>query len=239
LADCYSYLYMWWSASESNLDQADKASLKALELDPELAEAHVARGVAHSLRKQLEEASKEFQTAIKINPELFEAYYFFARTLFSHGKMEESARYYEQACRVRPDDYQAPNLLSMVYESLGRKSEGRAALMQGMRLIEKHLELHPDDGRALYFGAQALSQLGQPERAADWAKRALEMDPEDPAVLYNVGCVYSLMGKIEESVGCLEKAVDFGMGQREWFENDSDLNNIRNHPRFQALLKRL
>jgi serine/threonine protein kinase/tetratricopeptide (TPR) repeat protein len=239
LADCYSYLYMWWSASESNLDQADKTSLKALELDPELAEAHVARGVAHSLRKQLEEASKEFQTAIKINPELFEAYYFFARTLFAHGKMEDSARYYEQACHVRPEDYQAPNLLSMVYESLGRKSEARAALMQGMRLIEKHLELHPDDGRALYFGAQALSQLGQPERATDWARRALEMDPEDPAVLYNVGCVYSLMGKTEESIDCLEKAVTFGMGQKEWFENDSDLSGIRNHPRFQALLKRL
>jgi TolB-like protein/Flp pilus assembly protein TadD/predicted Ser/Thr protein kinase len=239
LADCYSYLYMWWSASQTNLDEADKASLKALELDPELGEAHVARGVAFSLRRQLDEATKEFETAIRINADLFEAYYFFARTLFAHGKMEESARYYEMACRVRPEDYQAPSLLSMVYESLGRRTEAKAALLQGFRLVETHLEMHPDDGRALYFGAQALSQLGQPERATDWAKRALEMDPEDPAVLYNVGCVFALMGKIEESVECLEKAVTFGMGQKEWFENDSDLNAVRSHPRFQALLKRL
>jgi TolB-like protein/Flp pilus assembly protein TadD/predicted Ser/Thr protein kinase len=239
LADCYSYLYMWWSASQTNLDEADKASLKALELDPDLAEAHVARGVAFSLRRELDDATKEFETAIRINPDLFEAYYFFARTLFAHGQMDESAKYYEMACRVRPEDYQAPSLLSMVYESLGRKTEAKAALLQGFRLVETHLEMHPDDGRALYFGAQALSQLGQPERAVDWARRALEMDPEDPAVLYNVGCVFSLMGKVEESVECLEKAVTFGMGQKEWFENDSDLNSVRSHPRFQALLKRL
>ena len=178
-------------------------------------------------------------TAIQINQDLFEAYYFYARTLFAHGKMEEAARFYEKASRVRPEDYQAPNLLSMVYEVLGRKTEAKAALMQGMRLIEKHLEMHPDDGRALYFGAQALCQLGQPERSLDWATRALHMDPEDPAVLYNVGCVYSLMGKIDEALDCLEKAVSFGMGQKEWFENDSDLNAVRNHPRFAAMLKGL
>jgi len=239
LADCYSHLYMWWSATDSNLNQADKASLKALELDPDLAESHVARGMAVSLRKQLDEASREFEAAIKINPDLFEAYYFYARTLYAHGKMEEAAHFYEEARRARPEDYQCPTLLAMVYESLGRKSEAKATLLQGMRVIEKHLELRPDEARALYFGAQALCQLGQPERALDWAKRALDMDPEDPTVLYNVGCVYSLMGKIDPALDCLEKAVTFGMRRKEWFEKDSDLLAVRNHPRFVALLKGL
>src|SRR5205823_3318540 len=51
IADCHSLLYMYWDTSAANLQQADAASRKALELDPDLAEAHVARGLAVSLKK--------------------------------------------------------------------------------------------------------------------------------------------------------------------------------------------
>ena len=37
----------------------------------------------------------------------------------------------------------------------------------------------------------------------------------------------------------LDEAITFGMGQKEWFEHDSDLDPVREHPRFQALLERL
>ncbi len=44
VADCCSFLYMYWDSNEDNLNEAEAASRKALELDPELAEAHAAGG---------------------------------------------------------------------------------------------------------------------------------------------------------------------------------------------------
>ena len=52
VADCYSLLYTYFDAREFNLRQADIRSNRALELEPDLAEAHVARGLAVSLSKR-------------------------------------------------------------------------------------------------------------------------------------------------------------------------------------------
>ncbi|MFQ5817585.1 MAG: tetratricopeptide repeat protein [Terriglobia bacterium] len=99
--------------------------------------------------------------------------------------------------------------------------------------------MNPDDARALYFGAGALCQLGEKGRSVEWARRAMTVDPDDSSVLYNVACVYSLLGEVEKGIDCLEKSITSGMGQREWIEHDPDLDTLRNHPRFQALLERL
>lgn len=71
IADACSLLYTNWDARESNLRQADIASTRALELEPGLAEAHVARGIALSLTKQFQEADQEFETALRLNPKLY------------------------------------------------------------------------------------------------------------------------------------------------------------------------
>jgi non-specific serine/threonine protein kinase len=238
VADCHSYLYMYWEASEENLKAADEASRKALLLDPELAEAHVARGLALSMTKNYAEAEKEFEAAIALDDKLFEAYYFFARAHFQQGSLEKAAELFEKASEVKPEDYQAVQLLGMVYWSLGRKTDAHGAHRMALQRAEKHLELHPDDARALYLGANALCQLGERGRSLDWARRALAIDPEDCGILYNVACVYSLQGKIEEAIDCLDKAMTHAYWYKRWAQHDSDLDALRSHPRFQALMER-
>jgi Flp pilus assembly protein TadD len=124
-------------------------------------------------------------------------------------------------------------------KGLGRTAEAQAALRRGLQVAEKHLELNPDDARALYLGGGALVQLGERERGLEWARRAFGIDPEDSALLYNVACVYALVGQTEDAIACLEKAVQNGFGHREWLENDTDLNALRGDPRFEALRKKL
>ena len=65
-----------------------------------------------------------------------------------------------------------------------------------------------------------------------------EADPEEPLVQYNVGCVFALLGETERAIDCIERAATLG-GWREWIANDSDLDSLRDHPRFKALLERL
>ncbi len=239
VADCCSFLYMYWDGSKANLESADSASRKALELDPDLAEAHASRGFAVSLSKRYEEARRQFENAIRLNPMLYEAHYLYARACFQEGDLEEAVRHYEAASRVRPEDYQALILMTAPMKGLGRDEEARMVMRRALQKAEHHLELNPDDARALYLSASALVQLGDRERGLEFIKRAYAIDPEDSSLLYNVACNYALLGKTEEAFASLEKAILNGFGHREWLEHDSDLDSLRGDPRFQALLNRL
>src|SRR5262249_17966058 len=88
----------------------------------------------------------------------------------------------------------------------GRKYEAKISRQRGLALAEKHLKLNPDDSRALYLGAGALLEMGARTRSLEWVQRALAMDPDEPLTLYNVACNYSLSGRIEEAIDCLERA---------------------------------
>ena len=131
------------------------------------------------MTKKYDDAHKEFETAIQLDPKIFDAYYFYARLRYQRGEMEESAQLYEKACWANPEDFQAPMLLGQTYFAMGRKLEGEAVRQRALRIIEKHLEL-PDDARALYLGAAGLFQVGQKERALQWAGRALSVDRISP-----------------------------------------------------------
>ncbi len=237
IADCCSCLALFWDVSEGNLKQAEAASRKALELDPELAEAHVARGLAVSLNKQYDEARKEFDAAIRLDPKLFEAHYMYGRACFTQGKFSEAAELFEKASQARPEDFQAPNLLGLACIALGRKAEAEAAFRRCLAAVEKNLEMQPDNERALCLGSQALCYLGDSRRGREWAEKALAMDPNEPAVLYNVACSYAILGLTDEALDTLEKAVRVGFGYRDWVQNDSYLDSLRSHPRFLALWK--
>jgi serine/threonine protein kinase/Flp pilus assembly protein TadD len=236
VADCCSFLYMYWDSSEDNLNEAEAASRKALELAPDLAEAHAASGLAFALRKEFDKAQREFEAAIQLDPKLYEAYYFYARTSFQRGDLTKAAELYEQASRLNPDDYQAVSLLVAVYHGLGRPGEAAATEQRAVRLVEKHVDIHPDDVRALYLGATILARVGQREKGHDWARRALAIEPDEPSILYNVACAYALLGRTEEALTCLSKMMEHGTFYKNWAAKDSDLDSLRSDPRFQALL---
>jgi len=234
-----SFLYMYFEASEANLKEADAASRKALDLDPDLAEAHTSRGLAISLSKRFDEAAEEFKTAIKLDPKLFEAYYFYARARVAEGKLAEAADLFEQAARVNPDDYQAPFFRAQALHGLHREEDADAAYGEALEVIKRHLELHPDDPRALYLGSPALVRLGDRETALQWTRQALAMDPEDTGVLYNVACNFATLEQADESLDCLDKAISAGGGSyKAWMDNDPSLDPVRDHPRFKELLER-
>ena len=235
VADSCSMLYTYFDAREFNLRQADIASHKALELEPELAEAHVARGLAVSLSKRFDEAEQEFETAMKLDPKLFDAPYWYGRALQSAGRFQEAVKMFERASSLRPEDYQAPGFLAQAYGSLGMVEERDAGLRRALKLMEDRLELNPDDARAANLAAAFLARLGDLSKAVEYADRSLAIDPEDPMLLYNVACTYVALKRYDDAMNCLERAVDKGFGHKEWIDHDPDLDPLRENLRFQAL----
>ncbi len=237
VANASALIHMYYPSSEGNLEQADVASSKALELDPELGDAHAARGFALSMLKRFDEAEREFQTAMRIDPKLYEARYFYARSCFQQGRLAEAARLFDEAAQVR-EDYQAVFFAAQSYEALGNQSDAQIRYRQALQVAEKHMELNPDDPRAATMRAVSLCRLGQPQEGLHWAQQALAIDPEDAGVRYNVACLYALEGEADMAIDCLEEAIRVGFGNRGWIEHDPDLSAIRDHPRFRALLER-
>ncbi|MDQ3082757.1 MAG: tetratricopeptide repeat protein, partial [Gemmatimonadota bacterium] len=238
IADCCSFLYQYFDATPANLKRADSASSRALELAPGLAEAHASRGLAVSLSGRFEEAEKEFEIAMRLDPKSFEAAYFFARSCVAQGDHAAAVKWFERAVAVRPDDYAALALLATEYAALGRTDESIQASRRAYDTARKHLELNPDDPRALYMGAVSLSRLGESEKAREWNRRALAMDPDDPSVLYNIACAFAQEGQADEAIDALTRALDNGFGHWKWIEHDRDFDSLRGHPAFAALLER-
>jgi serine/threonine protein kinase/Tfp pilus assembly protein PilF len=238
VADCCSFLFQYYHASQENLDRAISASKRALELSPHLAEAHASRGLAVSLTGQFELAEKEFQEAMRLDPKSFEAAYFYGRACNAIGKLDEAAKWFERAVTVRPDDFAAQMLLSNCYTALGRIDDSTSAMRRAYDASRKHLELNPDNPRALYMGALALRGLGEPQKALDWNRRAQRMEPDDPSVLYNVACNYAQLSLPNEAIEALSKAIDNGFGHWQWIEHDTDLDPLRGEAAFAELLSR-
>jgi adenylate cyclase len=239
IADCSSFLYMYAGSHPEHREQADAASQKAINLNPESPDAHASRGVALSLKGAYDQAESEFETAIRLDSRLYEAYYFYARAAFAQGKLEKAIELYEKASEANPHDYQAPLLVAQSYADLGRSVEAEAARRRGIQIAEARLKLNPDDARALYMGANGLVALGEFERGLEWARQALAMDPDEPMVLYNVACIQSLAGRVEDAIDSLERAVRNGLTQKGWLEHDSNLDPLHQNPRYHALIRLL
>jgi tetratricopeptide (TPR) repeat protein len=77
-------------------------------------------------------------------------------------------------------------------------------------------------------------QSGEPERAYELLAAADEEHPESPSVLYNLACAEALLGKQDEAVEHLRRAVELYDGFAEIARDDPDFDSIRSHPGFVA-----
>jgi adenylate cyclase len=67
----------------------------------------------------------------------------------------------------------------------------------------------------------------------------LLIDPDDVITRYNVACIYSLLGDVEQALDLLERLLpQAGQEMRKgWIKHDTDLDPLRTHPRFQKVLE--
>ena len=235
IADCRSFLYMNAKRSDENRDEALAASDKALELDPELAEAHNSKGQALFTCARYDEASEALERAIQLNPTLLDAYIFCARTQFASGRSAQAAQWYERAAEIQPDDYQTWLFLGLVYSKLELHADATAARRTGLRLAEERLEFDPYDVRALYLAANALVALGQIDQGLELTRRALKVEPREPMLLYNAACIFCIAERPDDAIAFLEEAVRHGFSNRDWMREDVDLDSLRESSRFKAL----
>jgi adenylate cyclase len=239
LATVHALLYEWWGSNDEDMHRADRASQIAMELAPDLADAHFARGFALSLHRRYDEAQVHFELAARINPNLFDAYYYYGRAAFARGEIEHSVELFAKAAEVRQEDYQSPSFQAQSLQMLGRVDEARAATRECVVRAERILALNPLDGRALAIGSLSLYDEGDVGRAFEWSQRAVDLYPDDLSALLNNACLKFRSGMHEAGLDILERFFGRGQGKRDWVEHDPDYDCVRDHPRFKAMFGKL
>jgi adenylate cyclase len=237
MASCISRLWGMYNVP-TNADDLLAITDRALALDPNLAEAHSARGEALANSNRRPEAAAAFERALELDPNNFDANLSYARFCVTEGKFDKAIELYTRATEIQPDDSQAPMLLQIVFRSLGRMEESEKYGRLGLKRAEEQLKLHPENSRPAQLGAATLASLGEKGQALKWLERAKLIDPDDNNARYNAACTYAQLGEIEQAVEMLEDwSKHCGAEQEMWFLHDSDLDPVRDHTRYPALVE--
>jgi len=160
---------------------------KALEIDPMLAEAHVAKAYMHALALRWVDAEASFRHAIRLDPTITAVYGdFVLSTLEPWGRLEESIATLQAALEADPLSMDLRNVLSRIQLSAGQFD---AALANCGRVVAED----PDFPFAEEYCARALAAKGRTDEAlALFNKRPLYNE-------HGIGYVYAITGRRAEA----------------------------------------
>ncbi len=242
LANCDSYLLAMGDPG-ATFETIIENCERALALEPELSEAHAAKGLALYTAGRNAEADVALSAAVRLGPRSFEAHFFKARNCRARGAFAEAAELFERAADLQPDDFRSLGLAVNAYRSLGEREKLLSAARRCLERVEAEIAIHPDNAGALALGAVALSELGDRRRAEAWADEAQEVGPADAITSYNLACAQAGLGRHALALARLQQIFGDPPARRrshvEWLKHDSAFLPMRGQPEFEALLRRL
>src|SRR3989454_2237334 len=264
LADNYAYMGSVVMPEKEAIAKEKEFAQKALEFDPELAEAHMSLALALVSAYDWRDGLKEFDRALELNPNLAFAYELQAWTVNGLGRFDEAIAKTRKAVELDPLNPFFQMSLSF-YQYWARQYDDAIAQAR------KTLAMDPNS--AISHVLLGLSFLKKGDTAGTIAELQKSKTP-DPGAWYQgfLGYTYAISGeraKAEEALRELEQlgkrqyvsptafaTIYLGLGQKEkcldWLEKsyeqqdsacwylkiDQIYDSVRNEPRFQAILKK-
>ncbi|MGI8611233.1 MAG: TIR domain-containing protein [Sphingomicrobium sp.] len=214
------------------------AAERALALNGDLAEAHAVKAW-YLLEQGLPgEALEETRTALRLDPESWEVNKVAGKTLFLQGRLKEAAECYEKAAELMGADYHSPGMAESCYRGLGDDEGRRRAARMTLERVHKALEGNPRDAAAVGNGAMSLSVLGDSKQAREWAERALELEPDNYILRYNIACAYAMeLDDHDRALDLIEDSLThLGIDHVWHVQADPDLAAVRDQPRFAKMI---
>ena len=268
LADVYAYLGRFHGMpNEQAFTQARAEALKALELDPDLAEAHATYGEVLSEFWDWNGARNELQRALALNPNYALAHLRYAGYLGFNGDMQGALAEMQEARRLDPLSPDVNASLADTYTGLRQYDQ---AIAQSLRTLEIEKDYIP----AIRILAASYEHLGREREAfearlknrillglsasrAAQARKAFEAgglrgywktqlafvmedrDRDSSVPAYQLAWLNAHLGNKEESLHWLETAY----GEHDFYlanlKMEPDFDFLRADPRFQSLMQRV
>ena len=218
-------------------DDGWDAAERALALQPNLAEAHAAKGRILGDQGRYDEAIVEHRAALALDPDSYEVNAPAARCYIAMGNNAQAIVCLEKAAAAMESDFWALGMAIQCYEAIGDVEGMKSAARRELARVEKIIVAEPDHGLAIGWGVSALVALGEAERAREWTERAILLDPDNINLLYNLGCNMVSLRDFDKALELLAQVFARAQPQNlNWFRVDTSLDPIRGEPRFQAMV---
>ena len=191
LSDCYLiYSDRGWLSPREAVPKGKEYALRAVGLDPRLAEAHASLGLVFMDEWRWQEAEREFEKAIELNPSYASAYQWYGVLLWWAGRYEEGKEKTERASELDP-------LSSVIAGNLCRDLLTLGKRDQAMEQLGKLAKLNPESGHSYLSMIQLMDSkfvdsISEAEKASDLLKGNLGMKSL-------LGFAYGIGGRKEEA----------------------------------------
>jgi tetratricopeptide (TPR) repeat protein len=247
--------------------QAKAAAQKALEIDANLAEAHIILGVVEFwFDWDWTKAEAELKKAIEINPNNSDAHRFYAVLLTVLGRPDEALAEMETARQLDPLSLITNALKGQSFFYAGRDAE---AIDQSNKTLEiepnfwiahimlarvyirqnrfdeafaeakKAGEFSGGNSEAVSLAAYALAKAERRDEALATLEELKSRSNERYVPSYNFAMIYNGFGMREEALNQLEKAFTERDARMILLKVEPKWNNLRSEPRFIALIKQM
>jgi eukaryotic-like serine/threonine-protein kinase len=199
VADAYRFL-----AVNSVLDpkeaypKAKAAAERAVQLDEQLAEAHVPLGMIKTDEWDWSGAEREFKRAIELNPNLSEAHFRYEQYLSTMGRPAEALAEIKQAQELDPlrIALRAEEGIALYY---ARRYD------EALQQLQSVIKLDPNHGFAYFFLGDTYAAKGMYREAIDAYQKNMRIEGETTNALCYLGFVLAKSGRRSEAQTILEK----------------------------------
>lgn len=194
LADCDSGLaWHGFKSPTEALPKANAAALKAIEIDPQSAEAHASLGLVLTHRWDWAGAEAEFKQALQLDPRYANAHHWYGDYLSIMGRHDEALLQARQALELDPLNLMIGTWLGRRYY-LARKYN--LAIEQGRNTEE----LDANFAAAHLLLGENYVQVGRHDQGLAELQTAASLSGDSPLYLAQVAVAFASAGKKNEAL---------------------------------------
>jgi tetratricopeptide (TPR) repeat protein len=220
--------------AQAEYDKAQAMWEKAVSLKPDSYVSYSNLGGVLLYEGKEEEAIHALERSIAIRPSVL-AYRNLAVAYFVLRKYDKAAQADKDAIKLDDSDYSVWGALADSYYYGGNKSEAAETYKKAISLAEQRLKVNPRDADVLSDLASYWSMLGDRKRALDYLDRSL-LGKNEKELLYEAALVYNHLHETGTALEWLNKALAAGYS-KTMAGKMPDWDNLRDNPRYQALMK--
>ena len=209
--DVKRYTYL---REKDSVASAEESCTKAVQLDSNLPDVHLALGLLYSATGEVESAEVQYRKAIAQDGDLTEAYLGLASALSERDLHDAAEQTYRQAIQARSRYWASYDAYGTYLATAGRPADAINQYRRAMELAPDNATVHSNLGAAYFL-------LGDFGNAAAAVRRSVEITPTGEGYS-NLATMYYFDGRYDEAVAMFERAVKLAPQDHSLWGNLAD-----------------